>query len=373
MTAAHLRIVNADNPPRERLPLREAYVVYKLPELDGRRASATIRNYRTALTHWERFCEVCASTISTRAAIYPATECTDDVYMLTDELLNNFAKWLREYKPGGGGLNVDSVGKTWKILRAVLRKVGPRETGNPRGMGLIPRVPVMDSIGDLEGYEDENVSEGATDITVEQLGALYEACSAAEWPTSCTVPAAIQWRGWIVLGSLLGIRVEQLNAAEFAWFRMEASSPAKGSNRRHEPGWLSYTPEKTKRSKRVRLVVPLPPCVRLHLDALSRHGRLRLFDFGSAGSNAARQQWIDIAERAGVPHLQRCDLRDTANQIWGAVNRDLGRWVCGHAARDVNERHYTRIEPDLIAAIPQLVVPAQFERGPHSTHQQFLF
>lgn len=370
MTAARrLRIVNADNPPRQAMPLREAYVVYKLPELAGRRAAATLRQYNTALGHWEEFCKACASTISTRAVESPSF---DDLYTLTDELLNRFGEWLREHRPGGAGLSVDSVEKTWKILRAILRKCGPRETGNPRGLSLIDRVPVMDSVADLDGYGDDDVSEGATDITVEQLGALYDACSAATWPTS-KVPAAIQWRSWVVMATLLGMRVEQLNKAEACWFVLDAMSPSKGSNRTHEPGWLCYVPEKTKRSKRVRLIVPLPPCVRLHLDALTRHGRLRLFDFGASGSNAARLQWQEIVATAGLPHLKRCDLRDAANQIWGAINRDLGKWICGHAARDVNERHYTRIEPDLIAAIPQLVVPAQFERGPLATHQQFLF
>lgn len=365
-----LRIVNDDNPPRQAVSLREAYVVYKLPELAGRRAAGTLRNYHTAIGHWEEFCDVCASTLSTRAADHPAT---DDIHTLSDELLNTFARWLREHRPGGAGLSVDSVAKTWKIMRAILRKCGPRETGNPRGMGLIHRVPVMDSVADLDGYGDDDVCEGATDITVDQLGELYDACSIATWPTCSQIPAAVQWRAWVVMATLLGMRVEQLNHAESAWFSMQPQSPAKGSNRTHGPGWLCYVPEKTKRSKRVRLIVPLPPCVRLHLDATLRHGRRSLFDFGAVGSNAARHQWQAIVDTAGLGHLKRCDLRDAANQIWGAVDRDLGRWVCGHAARDVNERHYTRIEPDLIAAIPQLFLPAQFERGPYSAHQKFLF
>lgn len=354
------------------LSLRDAWEVYKLPEVDGRRAAATLRQYRTALSHWEEFCTRCASTTSTRAANLPSITTEDNVYRLEDVHLDNFAKWLRCHRPGGAGLSVDSVGKTWKLVRAILRKIGPRETGNPRGVGLLERVPVMDSIGDLEGYGDGDVCEGATDITVEQLGRLYDACAIATWPRS-SAPAPVQWRAWVVCSSLLGVRVEQMNAAEASWFVLDPASPAKGSSRRHDWGWLCYTPEKTKRSKRVRLIIPLPPCVRTHVEPLVAHRRQRLFDFGSTGSNAARQQWTTIAGTAGLDHLHRCDLRDAANQIWGAIDRDLGRWVCGHAARDVNERHYTRIEPDLIAAIPRLELPAQFGRIPTGVMQQFLF
>lgn len=368
-----LRLYGGDESARDPLTLRGAFASYKLPEIDGRRAPATIRKYRRAITLWEGFCDERASTTSSRALKHPADGGPgDDVHAIRDHDLDAFARWCRVHRPGGAGLSVVSVETTWSLIRSVLRRIGPRETGNPRGEGLLERLPVMDTVADLDGYGDASIFEGAADITAEQLGRLYDACSIAQWPSS-SIPAPTQWRGYLVLGALLGMRVENLVAAEAAWFHLHAKSPAKGSSRRHAAGWLRFVPEKTKRSKAAWLTVPLPPSVRSHVEPLIRPGRPRLFNFGAKGNHSARRQWQAIAAEAGCPGLKRCDLRDATNQIWGAVDRDLGRWVCGHAARDVNERHYTRIEPDLIAAIPRLEIPEPFNRRPDGQHQQTLF
>lgn len=368
-----LRLYEGDEAATGPITLREAFAAYKLPEIDGRRAKSTIRQYRTALAHWEGFCGQRASTASTRALIPAPLACpTDDVRQITDRDLDAFARWCRCHRPAGPALSVASIETIWKRIRSILRRIGPRETGNPRGEGLIDRIPVMDTVADLEGYGDASIFEGATDLTADQLGRLYDACAVADWPRT-SVPAPVQWRGYLVLGSLLGLRVENLVAAEAGWFHLVAKSPAKGSHRRHASGWLRFVPEKTKRSKAAWLTVPLPPAARDHVEPLVRSGRRRLFDFGAKGNHSARRTWQAIAAEAGCPDVRRCDLRDATNQIWGAVDRDLGRWVCGHASRDVNERHYTRIEPDLIEAIPRLEIPPQFTRRPDGRHQQTLF
>ncbi len=375
------------------ISLRVAFETFLLPSLDRSRASKTTSSYFTSLGHWEAFHRLRGSTNSTPALEVGENGYLDPpIYQISDEMLNEFGEWLMvETCPsppaplpeagrgetvsdgGGAGLSVATADKVWKNLRAILRRVGPRESRNPKAVGILDRVPTMDPVSDLADPDRLTIGEGAVDVTDDELGAIYEACEIATWPGECSV---MQWRTYLVILAVMGPRVNDAATLTVEHFRMEAKSPVRRSTREHEQGWLVYLPTKTKGKKRTRLIVPLPPCVRDHVESLLRQRGGRLFSWVDSGGHRFAEQWQRIVDQAGLPHVQRRHMRAMANLRWSrtGVRDDLGKWVLGHAARDVNESNYTRIEPDLIAAVPRLEIPVAFaSRLSEGPVQTFLF
>ena len=356
------------------ISLRVAFETFLLPSLDRTRASKTTSSYFTSLGHWETFHRLRGSTASTPALEDGENASLDPpIYQISDEMLNEFGEWLMVEDSPSPDLSVGTADKVWKNLRAILRRVGPRESRNPKAVGILDRVPTMDPMSDLADPDRLTIGEGAVDVTDEELGAIYEACDIASWPGDCAV---MQWRTYLVILAVMGPRVNDAATLTAEHFRMDAKSPVRRSTREHESGWLVYLPTKTKGKKRTRLIVPLPPCVRDHVESLLRQRGGRLFSWVDSGGHRFAEQWQRIVDQAGLPHVQRRHMRAMANLRWSrtGVRDDLGKWVLGHAARDVNESNYTRIEPDLIAAVPRLEIPAAFaSRLSEGPVQGFLF
>ena len=359
------------------LTLREAYNQYLAPSQIGRRAKSTTQQYNTALCHWESWIASHhpseakrASTTSTRALQLPLQDPPiDSIYQITDDHLNDWGVWLMS--ESGPNMALSTAEKTAKFIRAIFTRIGPRGPGPAkRSVGLLDFVPAMDPLAELAEAADDD--EGPVDITDEELGRIWDACDIAVWPEPST--AAIQWRTYLVILSVLAPRVEDSATIGPEHFRFEPESPV-NRFRSYQHGWLTFTPQKTRR-KKGRLIVPLPPCVRRHVGELQRIRGGRMFAWPSSCNHTFRRQWQSIVDQAGLPHIQRRHLRSTANLRWAAAapGDDLGRWVCGHAARDVNDKHYTRHEPALIKAAPLVEVPEQFNarlRG--EATQPFLF
>lgn len=354
--------------------LRVAFETFLLPSLDRTRASKTTSSYFTSLGHWETFHRLRGSTVSTPALEDGENAFPDPpIYQISDEMLNEFGEWLMVEDAPAPDLSVGTADKVWKNIRAVLRRVGPRESRNPKAVGILDRVPTMDPMSDLADPDRLTIGEGAVDVTDEELGAIYEACEIATWPGESAV---MQWRTYLVILAVMGPRVNDAATLTAEHFRMEAKSPVRRSTREHEHGWLVYLPTKTKGKKRTRLIVPLPLVVRDHVQSLLRQRGGRLFAWGDSGGHRFADQWQRIVDQAGLAHVQRRHMRAMANLRWSrtGVRDDLGKWVLGHAARDVNESNYTRIEPDLIAAVPRLDIPAAFaSRLSDGPVQRFLF
>ncbi|MEO1619302.1 MAG: hypothetical protein AAFV88_25940, partial [Planctomycetota bacterium] len=356
--------------------LRQCYESYLLPSLEGRRANKTTSAYRTALAHWERFVHQCTrgsaergSTVSTPALqSVHLSQPVDLVSQITDAVLNRWGVWLMS--ESGPKLSVDTSKKQWRCVRAILRKVGPRESRNPRALGYLDRVPAMDPLDEL-AIDDER--DGPQDVTDEQLDRIYEACDVATWPGEAS---PLQWRTYLVLLSVMGPRVNdgaRLTPREFSF---DTQSPVARSSRTYEHGWLTYRPTKTKRSKPMRLIVPMPPVVCAHVKALAGIRSGRLFGWSDANGHRFAAEWARIVETAGLDHIERRHMRATANLRWDRAggDRQLGRWVLGHASRDVNDEHYMRAEPDLIEAAPRVEVPKSFTASPGDAPTQlFLF
>ncbi len=363
------------------ITLRVAYETYLLPSMRRTKADKTTSSYYTSLGHWEAFHRSAieetgerGSTTSTPAhAGSKKTYADPPIHQITDELLNEFGEWLMADEPPSPDLSIGTADKVWKNVRAILRRVGPRESGNPKAVGILDRVPTMDPMSDLADESKLDGGDGVADVTDEELSAIYQACEIASWPSQC---AALQWRTYLVLLAVVGPRVNDAATLRDEHFRTDAKSPVRRSTRQHEHGWLVYLPTKTKSKKRTRLIVPLPLVVRSHVDALLRQRGGQLFSWRDAKGLQFAQEWQRIVDHAGLSHVQRRHLRSSANLRWSraGVRDDLGKWVLGHAARDVNESHYTAIEQDLIDAVPRLEIPVAFHsRLAAGPIQTFLF
>jgi integrase len=372
MTAA-LRLHHAPDDDADRgLTMREAYGRYLEPSVRSRKPK-TITQYLTAIGHWERFCSACGITASNPAETLPVKTCpVDQVQQITDAMLDDFARWLMADNPARTPRRykrscVETYGKK---IRSILRVLGPRETGNKRGANVLDFVPAMAPVGDLvEDDEDAELTD-AVDLADEDIGRIYETCDVATWPDG---DSPLHWRTYITVLAMLGPRVNDGAMLKPKHFKLDPKSPVKHSPREHEYGWVDYVQEKTGK----RVIVPLPAIVRAHVDALLRsHKHHWLFRWDDSKSKEFAKQWQQIVAQAGLPHVFRKHFRPTANHRWtiAAGDREVGAMVLGHAAADVNSKHYTRNEAILLQHVGQVEYPAAFQLKPvDAATQLFLF
>lgn len=374
MTAA-LRLHQAPEATDEFQPcgftMREAYGRYVQPSLCGR-SQKTISQFTTAISLWERFCELGGITASNPYAdSQPKTWPVDQVPQITDAILDDFARWLLAEIPTRTPTRYkrSTVETYGKKIRSILKTLGPREAGNKRGANVLDFVPAMAPIGDLVDDAAEEESE-AVDLSDEEISRIYQACDVATWPD---IDAPLQWRTYIAILSMLGPRVNDGARLSLKNFRLEPKSPIRHSLRVHGPGWLDYVQQKTGK----RVIVPLPVIVRVHVDALLRQsGGERLFQWNNSKSAAFAAQWQRIVDQAGLPHVHRKHFRPTANFRWtiAAGDREVGAMVLGHAAADVNSKHYTRNEAILLQHVGDVQHPEAFLSDPsQAATQLFLF
>lgn len=370
MTAA-LRLHEA---PEDDTPvgftMREAYGKHLAPSLVGR-SRKTVTQFTTAISLWEQFCGLGGITTSNPAQLQPPKSYpVDQIGRITDSMLDEFARWLMAEIPTRNPTKYkrSTVETYGKKIRGILKILGPREAGNKRGANILEFVPSMSAVGDLA--EDSADDDESIDLQDDQISRIYQACDIADWPSDF---APLQWRTYVVILAMLGPRVNDGAVMAPANFRLDPKSPIKHSQRKHDLGWLDYVQEKTGK----RVIVPLPPVVRTHIDAMLRaQAGHRLFDWHSSRSAAFAAQWQRIVDQAGLDEIQRKHFRPTANFRWtiAANDREVGAMVLGHAAADVNSKHYTRNEAILIEHVNNVAAPEAFLVDPTDQPTQlFLF
>lgn len=296
--------------------LRQAFEVYLLPDLLSlRRAKGTLQEYRGALTKWERYSSNAAVGLVQRA----------DVEAWRDAV-------LRE-------VSVPTVCKYWRQLRAIFRRIGPPDTGNPAGEGIISRVPYCP----MPREDDPDPRF----VSFEEIDALYHACGAARWPPPAETgrPADMLWQTFIVLAYNYGPRRRDL--WELSW-----------SGVNWKAGTIAFNAAKT--GKRHRL--PLNVTSRRALERIDLRPALCPSVFHpTRGNTQFYREWERINQKAGLavpvgPH----DLRDTCSTMYEDIWPTAGSWILQHAPRDVTRRHYLSIPAPVIAAIHALPQPAAF-------------
>jgi hypothetical protein len=327
MIAATLKLVTAEGfteSPRtsreqqRRWSLREAYEQTLRRDQEARGyAPSTISEYHGMLTHWEKW--------SARAD-YPIL-ITD----IDDDLLEQFADWL-----SASGKRGRTVNKNVGYVEAILRRCGPKGPRNKRGRG------VLQEYAFAERRSENDSKPKARVMPLEAMERLYAACRIAKRPAHVRTPPPLTWRTLLLIGFTYGLRRDDLFLLSSDSVTFETECPQEDVKLSHPWGWLQFTPEKTKHRKPEPLVLPLTKGLHHHLKQVEGIAG-RLLPFATCHRDWY-VEWRAIQKEAGIarPYMFK-ELRKTANVEWDSLPGDafgLGAYVLGHAARDVNSRHY---------------------------------
>jgi integrase len=307
-------------PNDKNLTLREAFEKhYPKDEMVKR----SVEKMRYDLLRWERLTKNGAMPIS----------------KITDEVLEEFRKLLlAKYTPA-------SVNGTRAILRAIFRRLGPPVTGNPTGLGILPRVPYMKPSKVIRGLPRR--------VDQEDLSRWYIACEQIQSP-KWGGPAAFWWQSWLVLAYFTGLRKSDVFAIRFADIDFDK-------------GTLLFTARKT--SKPMRL--PLHPCVIEHVRRIEQPKREHVFESSIKASGSFNKRWEWICRKAGIaepftPH----DIRRTASSEIERAKPGMASVLLQHSINDTTHVSYLNQMEELAEAIEKVRVPLAFKHGPKQAERQ---
>ena len=353
------------------ITLREAFERHWLPTRIYTVGKSKPTEYRRTITLWEAFVDERASSTTTGAQdSLCLVQPIDLVSQISAAMLNEFGLWLMVEnsaieKPA---MKQSTVTQHANRVHAILRSVGPPSDKYPEAADLIKRIPKMHSPAKLSGKKEKPTK--GRNLTTDELGAIYEACEIATWPSD---QAVLQWKTAFVLYTCIGTRANDGAGIthDQVWLDITAPMPEVRLTNRY--GWIHFDASKTRKEQ----LVPMPPCLYLHASELLKRRGGRMFQWRSAKNHSFVAQWNAIVDQAGLSGVVRKDFRTTCNNLWNDASpgsTGLGPIVLGHAARNVNEKHYVDNLPALIQATEELAVPSQYNadlrEGPT---QQFLF
>lgn len=361
----------ANNGPEvtaDTLTLREAFDRYWFPVNQYLVAESTAQKYRTAIGHFEAFLAERDSSTRTVAPFDPSKPAaTFPISRIDVGILNAFGVWLMsDDSPKRSAMKQSTVTETAKKIQTILRSVGPRDAKHPHSPALLEIVPTMAPARRLAGGKKQATKSGRN-LTDDELGAIYDACSVATWPADWPV---LQWRTFVVFTSLIAARAGDGSTLSPEAITLDPKIPVDGSPLEHEFGWVTFEADKTEKQH----VVPLPPSLSSHVRELMRRRGGQLYQWASYRQRPFVRQWKAIVAQAGQPDVTPKDLRSTANNRWNATQDGLGDWLLGHSAKGVNDRHYRDRIPDAIRASLHVAVPASFNTDQRDVATQtFLF
>lgn len=297
--------------------LRECFEMFLRPTLNVRKN--TLLAYAGAINHWER--------ITSNPSV-----CDVD-----DDLCQRFVNRLADLT------SHETAAKNWTHLRPIFKKIGPRGERNA-GLGIIGIVPVVKT-------KKRRSATIKRILSLDELDRMWRACSCVKWPVDTRIPASLWWRTAIVVGSTYGMRTGDLiNQREhhvgLRWesIHWEPSCPYPYVRETSDHGWIVFCPKKTEDEKPEPLYLPIVDVVARHLREISayrRHNRDSLVLPAGENPNAIKRERERISKVAGIdPSFDFMDLRRTANFRWNMAHFGMGPSVLGHAARDVNSKHY---------------------------------
>jgi integrase len=297
------------------MTLRQAFDAFYLPELEARAAPATVDRYRQTLNRWEKLTGNPPLRSIDNAALARFRQATI-----------------------AAGLRPTTFNSSWRDVRALLRRLGPQETRNPLGLGLLPRVPHVLMLR-------ENLAQPRR-VTLDEIDAMYRACERARWPR-CTVPPAEWWRCALVVACNLGLRRNDLFGLRWECVTLDGDGPR-----------LEFTAGKTGKNQ----VLPLNDVVAAHLRAIWSDRRL-VFPGGDwirGGSKWHSHEWRRLQDLAGVRFTLH-DCRRTCGSAFADVaGIDAARYVLGHVAADVTLRFYVALPDRIRKAAAELPQPESF-------------
>jgi integrase len=304
-----------------KLTLRQAFEAF-YPK--GEMAQRSVEKMRYDLLRWERLTENGEMPIG----------------KITDEALEDFRKILLEKH------TATSANGTRAAFRAIFRRLGPPITGNPTGLGILPRIPYMRPSKVIRGLPRR--------VDQEDLSRWYIACEQMQSP-KWGGPAAFWWQAWIVVAYFTGLRKGDIFAIRFGDIDFDK-------------GTLLFTARKT--SKPMRL--PLHPVVLEHIKRIEEPRRELLFESSIKASGSFNQRWERICRRSVAEPFSPHDIRRTAaSEIERAANKPgMASVLLQHAINDTTHISYLNQLEELAEAIEKMRVPIAFKHGPRQAERQ---
>jgi integrase len=356
--SAALRLYNADDSPRA-LTLEKLFEQHIAPELIAGKALTKLRQYRNSIAHFTAFLRDGTNTNSIRGA-----------GEITDLDAINWQQWELSQ-----GLKPATINVHWTRIRSVIRRAGPREHGNPRGLGLI-----ANTLPYLKPLTTPRPRPKVISLAV--IDALYRfGAIDMDWPSD-GIPAVMRWRAWLVCSYNLAMRTRDLLGLRWDNIHTEPASLDPSSDNLSPFGWVEWIPTKTKHSKPDPLVMPLSSVVSSHLESIrsdspfvfgrqmatvSNH---RLYGREARPNSGFWPRLIAIASTyvdGGIRPFPIRAIRATANTFYNRLDSKLGSHVLGHAPRGTNDVFYQSWEAELIQFVEHLEQPPSFKRRPKST------
>lgn len=305
--------------PDAKLTLKQAFEKYKRPDLaDASRL--TLINYRNSIRRWEE--------LSGNPPI--------------GKIDNTLLAQLREQQIEAG-VSPSTINTRWRCWKAILRRCGPPETGNPFGAGVLERVPAMRPVRQTHKLPRR--------LSMEDIAKVYIACRHAGWPRSGVHPGD-WWRALIVLALTTGLRKGDLWGLTWSAFDLDA-------------GTVDFTAQKTGKSDRF----PLHPCAVAHLRRLDQHAPdakvfRGLYCSGDNRTGSFYKRWHLIQEIAKVERFGLHDLRRTGASEVERVRPGIAPTFLQHAPRNVSDASYLNRFEELKEAIEAMRLPPGFQSGP---------
>jgi hypothetical protein len=329
------------------LTLRACYEKFLLPHLRHKSKDHRTK-FRTMLAHWERLME--------GDGPLPIAHLDGN-----DNALLTFQSRLLELKPsenGGRKITAATVnGYVQQYLGQLLRICGPRDPRNRRGKGIIRVIPYCEPLPVRQRLPRTS--------TLDELSRFYEACKVATWPQTRSLPAPLWWRVLYVLSFSIGPRTCDLAPIKIRGMGLTYREVSRSDacpfledvvDLKNADGWITFLPGKTENEK-PELIVPMTSVVRRHVDALPSRAPTALLLPCTTHYDDFRDQRQAIEQAAGLTRAVTLQVvRRSCTSYWHALNRDVGRYMTGHAARGVNAESY------LNALIPLLERPADEPR-----------
>lgn len=299
-----------ESPDDGGLNVRKAYERFIEPDLFE---SGTKQAYETSIAKWEKY--------TPNPPINSADN--DMTRRLRDGLLAD-------------GFSPATVRKTWTHVRAILRRCAPQTEGNPRGEGIITRIPWVK----MPPSKPKIPRVG----THAELNAIYEACRVAEWPPrdKTGIAAPELYRTFVVLEYNYGPRTQDLWALEWLAIDWERKK-------------IALVADKTSKLQGL----PLNDVSIAHLQRIKRDRR-HLF-YPTRCKRQFYREWERINKTAGlsVP-LEFRELRETCATNYEQICPGVGKWILGHAARGVTDEFYVNPGPHVLEAVHKLPQPSSF-------------
>ncbi len=360
--SAALRLHSPEQDPKD---LMSVFTTYIKPELDVRGQAKTAKAYVSAIAKFTEFLTFGMITSSNHAN--PNSD-----GFLSDATL---VAW-QTYELNRG-LKPSSINTHAKYLRAVLRRMGPREKGNPKGIGILASVPHLSPL--TTPRPRVNV------VDLKTLDAIYVyGCPDMDWPDQAHCMSACKiWRAWLVCAYNLAMRTRDLMGLKWEAIHWEPQSLDPDSSNESPYGWIEWVPAKTRTKKPEPLVLPLHRTVRTHLEAIRHDGDFvfghqfaRASDRKLYGQEGRPGQWYRLLDFASshkpIPRFEIRAIRRTANSQYNRVDRKLGAHVLGHSPRGVNDLFYQQWERDAVELMAQLPQPASFAQSQIDSPRQFM-